>query len=205
MVAIDSEDPLPYYYSRLTGWGYRKRLSMAVSLVGGQNYGSLLEIGYGSGIFLPELASHCQKLTAVDTHRKAALVSTMLASEGIEARLLTGDIRALPLPDECFDGVVCLSVLEHLLPHDLAHAVAEVRRVAKPRAVVVFGYPLRNVFTDSFFQLVRFAARDLHPSSHQDIQTAVAHGLSVERVVRFPMWLPEHLSWYVALRCTRND
>ena len=203
IVPIDSEDPCPYYYSRWTGWAYRQRLKMAISLLDSQDVGDLLEIGYGSGIFLPELARHCRRLSAVDIHEGAATVSAMLEAEGTEARLLTGDVRALGLSDCSFDGVICLSVLEHLATHDLALAASEIQRVARPGGMVVLGYPVRNVFTDSFYQFVGFAARDIHPSSHQDIKSAVAQSLSIERVVHFPAWLPEDLSWYVALRCRK--
>src|SRR3990170_515027 len=61
-------DPLHFYYR----WGirgvFRKRLAMVVELLGGRRYDELLEVGFGSGIFLPELAARCRRLYGVDVH-----------------------------------------------------------------------------------------------------------------------------------------
>ena len=44
------------------------RFKTIVRLLGDKIYPRLLEAGTGSGIFLPELAKHCEKLYASDIH-----------------------------------------------------------------------------------------------------------------------------------------
>ena len=49
------------------------------------------------------------------------------------------DILSLPFPDECFDGVITLDVLEHL-PDDVS-ALAELRRVLKVGGLLLLNVP----------------------------------------------------------------
>lgn len=51
------------------------------------------------------------------------------------------DIRALPYADNCFDGVECYHVLEHLLPDDAQIALGELWRVLKPGGVLMVAVP----------------------------------------------------------------
>jgi SAM-dependent methyltransferase len=196
----DDEDPLDYYYKPLTAWLYRSRLRIAADLLGRGPFESLLEVGYGSGIFLPELARRTRRLSAVDIHREDAAVGAMLEAVGVEAELESGSIFALPYEDASFDAVVCVSVLEHL--RELDQALGEVRRVLKPGGVAVLGFPGRNPVTDGFFRIVGYDPREIHPSGHRDI-LAAAHRqvhLVPERVVRFPSALPLSLAAYVVCR-----
>lgn len=56
------------YYKPFIGYFYRKRLEMTECFLKNHKFNKLLEIGYGSGIFLPELKKHCQNLFGVDLH-----------------------------------------------------------------------------------------------------------------------------------------
>ena len=83
----DADDPVDYYYKPLTARLYRARLELAVDLLGVGRYPSLLEVGFGSGIFLPELAGHTDRLVAVDIHPESAQVEEMLRRLAVEAEL----------------------------------------------------------------------------------------------------------------------
>jgi SAM-dependent methyltransferase len=194
------EDPVDYYYKPFTAWLYRSRLRIAADLLGPGPYESLLEVGYGSGIFLPELARRTRRLSAVDLHEEAAPVAAMLRAVGVEAELDSGSILALPYEDAAFDAVVCVSVLEHL--RQLDEALAELRRVLRPAGVAILGFPGRNPITDAFFRIVGYDPREIHPSGHRDILAAAYRqpNLVPERVVRFPSPLPLSLAAYVGCR-----
>jgi SAM-dependent methyltransferase len=195
---IGDDDPLKYYYLPLTSCVYRKRLQMAMVLLGEKRFGHLLEVGYGSGIFLPTLARRCDKLSGVDIHTKVEQVQQMLAAERISATLQRGNVLNLPYRGEEFDAVVCLSVLEHLRELDVA--VDEICRVAKSGATVVLGFPVRNVATSSFYRLMGYDHMEIHPSSHRDILSAVQRRLTHLDTVHFPPLLPLDLSLYIACR-----
>lgn len=99
----------------------------------------LLEIGYGSGILLPELARHCDELYGLDVHRSAAAVAGQLARVGVIALLASGDACALPYRDGSFDTVVVISTFEFV--PDVPKAASEVLRVLTPRGVAIVVTP----------------------------------------------------------------
>ena len=53
---------------------------------------------------------------------------------------LCGDIRALPLRDDCVDLVLCTEVLEHV--YETSEALAEIYRVLRPGGYAVITVPL---------------------------------------------------------------
>jgi 2-polyprenyl-3-methyl-5-hydroxy-6-metoxy-1,4-benzoquinol methylase len=199
----DDDDPIDYYYKPLTRYVYRKRLTMTAALLGPTTYPSLLEIGYGSGILLPELARHTERLTAIDIHRNREPVVTMLKQLGVQADLRQADLYRMPFENQTFDGLFCLSVLEHLT--ELDRALAEFARVTKPGATLVFGFPVRNLVTDAFFRAVGYDPRKLHPAGHRDIERAIRArpDFRLDRRETFPARVPVDLALYCACRCVR--
>ncbi len=195
------DDPVDYYYRPLTARLYRTRLELAARLVGAGPYRSLLEVGYGSGIFLPELSLRTRRLAAIDIHDASDRVEKMLKELGVSAELYEGSLFELPFEQGEFDGIVCLSVFEHIT--DLDSALTELARVVRRGGLVVLGFPVRNVVTDTFFRIAGYNPRRLHPSGHGEIMAA-AHAnvhLSVSESSWFPRFVPLSLAAYAACRC----
>jgi SAM-dependent methyltransferase len=194
----NDEDPVDYYYG-VTAPLYRGRLTVAARLLG-RGYPALLDVGYGSGIFFPELARRAERLVGVEVHCEEARVGDALHGLGVDVDLRPGSILELPAEDGEFDAVVCLSVLEHL--RELGGALSELRRVLTSGGVAVLGFPVRQPLTDAFFRLFGFDPRELHPSSHTDILRAAEQdeNFVVDRVAHFPRLLPLRLSGYAACR-----
>ena len=46
----------------------RKRYRLVQAVLPAHRVGGVAEIGYGGGIFLPELARHCETLQGIDVH-----------------------------------------------------------------------------------------------------------------------------------------
>jgi SAM-dependent methyltransferase len=194
----NEEDPVDYYYG-LTGPLYRGRLSVAARLLGA-GHRSLLDVGYGSGIFFPELARRAERLVGVEVHGQEASVRDALRGLGVEVELRPGSILELPADAGEFDAVVSLSVLEHL--RELGSALRELRRVLAHGGLAVLGFPVRQPLTDAFFRIFGFDPRELHPSSHKDILRAAesSRSFEVERVAHFPRGLPLAVGGYAACR-----
>ncbi|MBA2384709.1 MAG: class I SAM-dependent methyltransferase [Actinobacteria bacterium] len=196
-----ADDPVDYYYRLPTARIYRARLRLAGRLLGSESYDSLLEVGYGSGIFLPELARRTSRLAGIDVHGASEQVNEMLARLGLEADLREASLFDLPFEDGTFDALVCLSVLEHIV--ELEAALSEFRRVLKTGGVAVVGFPVRSPVTDTFFRVVGYNPREIHPSSHRDILGAARRhpGFVLEREEHYPRWAPVDVAGYAGARC----
>lgn len=100
-----------------------------------------LDAGCGSGVFSRELATSGAAVVAVDASPQ------MLAEAARNTRDLGSVVRCLgidtleriPLPDEHFDGVICLSVLEYL--DDPNGAIRELHRLLKPGGQLLLTVP----------------------------------------------------------------
>jgi SAM-dependent methyltransferase len=112
--------------------------------------GSVLDVGCGTGFLLTELRrgrADLTRLAAVDFQIDPGLPARIPNVEWREAH-----IEALPFATGEFDTVVCTHVLEHVL--DLRGAMAELRRVAARRLIVVV--PLEREYRFTFNPHVHF-------------------------------------------------
>ncbi|MFM7734864.1 MAG: class I SAM-dependent methyltransferase [Alphaproteobacteria bacterium] len=91
--------------------------------------GSVLEVGCGRG-HLAGLLAASHDVVACDM-----VVAPDLAERFPSVRFCEESLGGLSFADRSFDTVVCTHVLEHVL--DMPRAVAELRRVARRRLVVV--------------------------------------------------------------------
>ncbi len=202
----DQEDPLKWYYVPGTRYFYLKRLEMAVDLLDNAQMQKLLDIGFGSGIFLPELVKKCKTLYGIDVHEKIDLVRQMLEKEGVAAELSQGSVLDLQFENETFDCVVCVSVLEHI--RDLDKAIGEIHRILKKGGIAILGFPVKNKITDSALHVLGFnldtTLEERHPSSHQMILNAVRKKFEIEDKLKFPKFLPLNCGLYYVCRCAKR-
>lgn len=132
-------DHADWNYRPLIGTIQRLRFRLIKRLLGGQRFGRLLEIGYGSGVFMPELASHASELFGIDPHPMPREVEAVLRQHGIGASLVTGSAEKLPYDDAFLDCVVSVSAMEYV--EDIDAACRELTRVLKPGGVIVIATP----------------------------------------------------------------
>ena len=59
-------DPLRFYYRPLVGRVFRARIDAGLALLDGLRFERLLEIGYGSGLLMPTLATIARELHGAD-------------------------------------------------------------------------------------------------------------------------------------------
>ncbi|TSC71984.1 MAG: type 11 methyltransferase, partial [Parcubacteria group bacterium Gr01-1014_70] len=160
----------------------------------------LLEIGYGSGIFLPTLSKLADKVTALDIHKEVVTVRRMLDWYQVNnVELVSDDIMKMPFADKTFDGCVIVSTLEDI--HDSARAVAEIKRVLKPGAHLFVSFPVENMATNAFFRLVGEDPHEIHPSDHRYILDFLSKNFTIENMLKIPNFMPIDLSLYVSVHC----
>ena len=88
----------------------------------------VLDVGCGDSIFPVYLASLGHRVVAADPEFTADLGEL----HGVAAEYVRADMTALPMPDEHFDAVFCVSVIEHLPEDRIPVAMQELRRVLRP-------------------------------------------------------------------------
>src|ERR1700743_2437089 len=89
-------DHANWNYRPLLGRIQRLRFDLIRSILRGTHAKRLLEIGYGSGVFFPELAKYADELYGIDPHPFPEKVRNVLAQNGVKASLVQGTATDLP-------------------------------------------------------------------------------------------------------------
>ena len=156
---------------------------------------SVLNLGSGPFFELQQLRDNGRRFTICDVDPRAV----ELAKERYSSRLAGADVlepgRALPYPDDGFDAVVSMDVIEHV-PEPLPW-VREALRVLKPGGLLFLTTPnygslslrfLENTALEAVARLQHFSRKQLHPSKmdeaklSQVLREAGVSALSIERI-----------------------
>ena len=142
LISTGPVDHADWNYKPVIGFIQRMRFRLVLRLLGKRQVGSLLEIGYGSGIFMPELARHTRQLAGIDIHPRHTEVAGVLARCGVTADLRSASMTNIPFPDGSFDCALAVSAMEFV--DDIDRACTEIRRVLKPGGLVALAVQPRN-------------------------------------------------------------
>jgi SAM-dependent methyltransferase len=104
----------------------------------------VLHAGCGSGQVDVDIAKHVD-ITALDISNNALIMYRQ--ANGDNAKTVLGNIFKLPFPDESFDGVYNLGVLEHFTPEEIRQILVESKRILKPKGRVIILWPPTFGFT----------------------------------------------------------
>jgi SAM-dependent methyltransferase len=187
LVPNNAVDPLPYYYRPLIGKVFAARLNTGLRLLDGR-FPRLLEIGYGSGLLMPTLASACDELYGLDLEKEPTGLRERLGRLGVApAALVQANARSMPFADGFFDAVVAFSIFEHLRSHDLELTLAECARVLRPEGRLLVGCPAVHKLMNAAFATIGFSGiEDHHFSDIADVVAAASPWFTVERRAALP-------------------
>ena len=178
-------DHADWNYRPLLGWIQRQRFQLAQTLLPSQPVSRLLEIGYGSGVFMPELSQRCEELHGVDIHRRNSEVARELANQGISAQLHVATAEALPFEDRSFDCAIAVSSLEFV--EDVPAACREVARVLKPHSSFIVITPGHSAAIDLGLTLLTGAsAREDYGDARESLMGAIREHFQVVQTRSFP-------------------
>lgn len=100
-------------------------------------HGTVLEIGFGSGLNLPLLPAAVTRLLAVDPSRRARRIAERrIAAARCPVDFVGLDAQTIQLDDACADAA--LSTFTLCTIPDAVHALREIRRVLKPGGRLFF-------------------------------------------------------------------
>lgn len=139
-------DHADWNYRPLLAYVMRRRFALTLALLEGKEIARMLEVGFGSGIFLPELARHCASLYGIDVHDEVPEVSQRLAELGIGVTLSRQDAGHTSFDDGFFEAIVAVSALEFI--DDIEAAARELARVLTPGGSLIAVMPGKSPLLD---------------------------------------------------------
>jgi SAM-dependent methyltransferase len=172
-------DAIEGYYRFPFGLVLRSRLRWVLdSLPARMN--RVLEIGYGSGIFMYSLAGRAREIVGIDVHENGAAVTRQLTADGIPVSLCRGSGTELPFADGSFDAAIVVSALEFV--PDPERCLREAARVTHAGGTVVCVTPCIHRWADRVYEaVVGFDPETEWQGGRVRVQSALAR---LDRAVR---------------------
>ncbi len=202
LIKTGDVDHAAWNYDGVLGFVSRRRFALVRSLLPKRRVAKLLEVGYGSGVFFPELNKHAEHLFGADIHTAPDEVNAVLAARGIRAQLVTAPAEALPFADDTFDIVVAVSTFEFVA--DARRAINELARVLTPAGRIIIVTPSQSPLLDLGLRLFtgESAAADFGDRRRLIVPT-VTREMRLDRSAWFPAPFP--LPVYRALRLVKRS
>ncbi|PIE89036.1 MAG: hypothetical protein CR997_13250 [Acidobacteria bacterium] len=194
--------PRVYYdKSRIVRWLYWKRLNKL--LMKAKHYAphasKVLDLGTGSGVFLPSLVKNYDYVAGVDRYTKDAKALT----KQLKLNLVDGDINQLPFDPNSFDIVFAASVLEHF--QDVEKPIQEIVRVLKPNGLFLSSTPTENALYQVGRKVFGYVKPHDHYQSAKTVRLALMRFLKIENKSHGPFPLGYELSAYELLVSRKNS
>ena len=181
-VKAGDTDPILFYKLPVVGMLYRRRVELCLGeLSGGER---VLEIGFGSGVTFLNLADKYKEIHGLDLNADAEAVSEVFKELKPRLFLKNGNALKMPYPDNYFDSVLLISILEHLKPGEQKDIFNEIRRVIKKNGQVIYGSPIDRPFMKLLFRVLGYDIDKLHFSTEKDIAAAARSVFAKVKIMR---------------------
>jgi SAM-dependent methyltransferase len=139
---LQLQDTLYHSKNPTRRWIHTRRREMIEGLltsVAGPGVARALEIGPGSGVYLPLLADLADDVVVTDIEPSFLDRARQQLKDRPGARFLVDDITRTALPAASFDLILCTEVLEHI--PDWRAALASLARLLRPGGALVLSTP----------------------------------------------------------------
>lgn len=156
---------------------YHIRKNLALNWLGEAPL-KILEAGCGPAILSLDLFQRGHQPFGIDLAEMAVREGRQRLAGQVDT-FATGDLVHLPYKTACFDAVVCLGVLEYVLP--IQAALCEFQRVIRPGGKLVFSLPNRQSLYRNweryvylpFSSLLHSVARHKKPRAYTRLEFAI--------------------------------
>lgn len=201
LIKTGSVDHADWNYRPVLGTISCSRFRLIKKLLAGKKEGSILEIGYGSGVFLPELAKHADSVYGVDVHDKPKEVMEKLLYFGVSSELISSGAENLKWGNDSFDFVVAISALEFVA--DLEKVCMEVKRTLKPTGKLLVVTPGQSPILDFGLKVLtgKSAKKDFGNRRELILPTLKKH-FNVSKELTYPEHGSAFVKFYTALELT---
>jgi ubiquinone/menaquinone biosynthesis C-methylase UbiE len=185
LVKTGPVDHADWNFRPLLGAIQRSRFRLLLRLLPAERFDRLLEVGYGSGVFLPELARRCRELHGVDVHEEPERVAAALAKLEVKATLRSASAEKMPFDDGFFDAVVAVSSFEFI--SDFDQACREIGRVLAPRGAFFVITPGDSPILDLGLKIMTGAdAEQSYQGRRKEVMPALGRHFRIDRSLSFP-------------------
>jgi len=188
-------------------WNYKsvikyfqlKRFKLCLKLLGETKYNRLLEIGYGSGIFLPTVFGFTNELFGIDIHTKNKQVEEILENNNVRSRLISCSAVNMPFEDEFFDCIVSISSIEFI--DKLDEACVEIKRILKKNGHLIIITPGVSRLLDTGLKILtgESAKKDYEDRRNYIIPTLLKY-FKMKDKIAFPKYSISPLRLYYGLK-----
>lgn len=198
LVKTGDVDHADWNHKLLLGSISRARFHLIKQLLGNRHGARILEIGYGSGVFLPELAGYADELYGVDIHSRNTEVAEKLAEFDVSAELAAGGAENMKWQDNFFDFVVAVSALEFV--SDLDTVCLEVKRILKSTGSFLVITPGHSPLLDFGLKILTGkSAKEDFADRRELILPTLDKYFKVKKELAFPLYGSSFIKLYTAL------
>lgn len=158
---------------------------------------SLLDVGYGNGVFLHLLQSKRKGIYSVGLERSKIAVE--VAYKNFNVKVIEGDVSSLPFKDREFDCITALEVIEHLPYGVYEKAINEFERVSKKYIIISVPYKDNLALTQCPYCGCKF-----NPNFHfrRFDERVIKSLFSNFKLVKFSLMVPKkEFYFYRLLKC----
>lgn len=199
LIGTSRVDHADWNYRPGLAYVMRKRFALALSLFPRARVQKVLEAGFGSGIFMPELAARSREVYGIDVHDRVSDVESLLRRSGIIAHLSRQDAAELNFPDNYFDLAVAISAIEFV--DNIHGAVRELARILKPDGSLIVVMPAQSAILDFLLHvLTGESARADYGDRRSRVMPALLQHFRIARIEAFPRFFPVYRAWELTKR-----
>jgi len=181
-------DHADWNYRPILGYVSRQRFMLVCNLLEQRRVHRLLEVGYGSGIFMPELRDRCDDLYGIDVHELNDRIQELLAQYGVTATLSCQNAAHTNFRDGFFDTIVAVSTLEHA--GDIDQAAREFVRLLAPHGRLIAVMPRTSAILDLILHIAtgESAKRDFGNRRERVVPALRAHFEVTREIAFWPIY-----------------
>jgi len=189
LIKTGDVDEADWNYQPILGYIQRRRFKLIMKLLSDQKFFRLLEVGYGSGIFMKQLAQYCDELYGVDIHECNGSVQDMLSKLNVKTQLFSENATSMHFEQNFFDCIVAVSTIEFI--DDIHAACVEFKRILKPQGFLIIVTPGHSPVVDMGLRILTGVnAKSKYKNRRQVLSNILMNHFNIEKKLTFPSFPP---------------